>query len=196
MDEVEITELERLFAQLRELIDKGASSASTSPTAEHGRGSTEEDLPDEIRALTASLGTRARRLTGPALALIAHGRRSAHLADQRICPWHVMLAVTERKCVAARVLADAGMLPDLVRQWVDARCASLPLGEQPCEDWLEEIVSEACSHADDLGSPFVGTEHILLAALSTPGPVREALTEKGLTFETALTCLRRLEEGL
>jgi ATP-dependent Clp protease ATP-binding subunit ClpA len=46
-----------------------------------------------------------------------------------------------------------------------------------------QVVTEARAHATRLGQPPVGTQHLLLALLTVPGPVAEALTARGLTAD-------------
>jgi ATP-dependent Clp protease ATP-binding subunit ClpA len=108
---------------------------------------------------------------------------------------HVAAALfTEPEGVAAKAFAAAGLSPEQVYAALGTGPAAPVPGSEPLrlkgalraltfDEAAKAALNGSLKSALRLGHNYIGTEHLLLGALSAGGPVTEALTGLGLTPE-------------
>lgn len=114
------------------------------------------------------LGTRRRgeqpfdRFTGRAKNAMALADAEAGETERPITPVHLLLGLAmEGQGMAAQVLTEAGIDPDTIRKVIETLPREGTPGRPSAE--LKRAVELAFKAATELGHPYVGTEHLLLA---------------------------------
>ena len=105
---------------------------------------------------------------------------------------------SEPEGLAGMALAELGGSLDTVRQAVEAR---MPAGDTEIQGHIpfgaqgKSVLKQAVKEALDLDHNYVGTEHLLLALLSTEGLARQILGNLGISYDAARDLLvERLAE--
>jgi ATP-dependent Clp protease ATP-binding subunit ClpA len=141
----------------------GAESAPRTQQRRHGRG----------------WGIRFTRVARTMIT--AAGDEARALGHDRIGTEHLLLgAFAVEEAGARRVLAEAGIEPDRLR---DAVAAAVGEGGEPRRRRLpftraaKRVLEEALREATQLGSRYIGSEHLLLGVLGAEGSGGRAVLE-------------------
>ncbi len=122
--------------------------------------------------------------------VLARARAEAGRLNEAVAPEHILLGlIADRESLAMQMLHELRVSPELLRERLALR---LPRPEpaprrrgQEFSGAGKRVLERAMTAARALHHDYIGTEHILLGILAGEGPAVAALTELGVTEETA-----------
>ncbi|GAA1832820.1 hypothetical protein GCM10009682_59120 [Luedemannella flava] len=152
-----------------------------------------QPAPDPFRRAT----DRARA------AAFAAARHAISLGHRQTTPEHLLLGIISAdESIAVMVLAALGIPPSALRERIEAGLAGRQDGatkHPPKSDDYTEVLWRARRRADQFGSEYVSTDHLLVALGEGEGAVRDALVALGATPDRvaaeAWRMLRRYTHG-
>ena len=128
-----------------------------------------------------------QRFTDRARRVVREAQNAAvELGHDHLGTEHLLLGILDSpRCLAARVLADAGFGRAQVMAAIGATETRLPGGRRrhlPFTPRAKAAMERALANALRLGHNYIGTEHILLGLFDDPeGYAAKAMTDAGLT---------------
>lgn len=141
-----------------------------------------------IPVLAGNVTDRTRKVLG-----IAHDF-AAHLGHEAVLPEHIAIGLLrEGEGVAVAALLNRNVPIDTLERELEAQLSpSGSLGEEARElSWAPastRVLEQAGVESRDLGHPYMGTEHLLLALLRDPaGAPARVLARYGLGLDDART---------
>jgi ATP-dependent Clp protease ATP-binding subunit ClpA len=140
------------------------------------------ELSIEAAKRTARLSELSRRVLNAAEQL------AAQQEDQPAGLDHLLLVLAgEKRSPVSRILRDSG----LNRETLQARLGQFKV-EDPLnpQDLLEDVIDHAVDRADQLGTHYTGTDHILLALAENPHGAR-LLQQAGVNREQLIAAIYR-----
>ncbi len=143
-------------------------------------GMTELSL--EAAKRTARLSELSRRVLNAAEQLAAQQDNQLTGLD------HLLLVLAgEKRSPVSRILRDSGLDRETLQAQLGHFSAEEPLNPQ---DLLEDVIDHAVDRADQLGTHYTGTDHILLALAENPYGAR-LLQQAGVNREQLITAIYR-----
>ncbi|MCB9506401.1 MAG: ATP-dependent chaperone ClpB [Myxococcales bacterium] len=128
-------------------------------------------------------------------ALLSASNDAQQRGNPQLTPTHVLAAIVgQPDGIVPALLRRIGARPDDVARDLDGALGRLPQvqggnGPTLARD-LGAMLDRAQREADTMGDAYVSTEHLLLAALDTPGDAAKALTSAGVSRAAALAALK------
>lgn len=144
-----------------------------------------------------------RRLSTEARAVVDLSNQIAREHElEYVSTEHILLAIVRNgSCVAARVLRSLGVDEQAARDAVDdlvqrSKEDTWVFGRLPGTPHYRDLIERAMSIAEQLESPQIGSEHLLLALYQhDTSTARRALLSLGVTHERCRDEVLRLTAG-
>jgi ATP-dependent Clp protease ATP-binding subunit ClpB len=132
-------------------------------------------------------------------ALFAARELAVSLKHTELLPEHLFVAMLDQpEGVLRSIVAAAGADASALRTELERRLASLAsyagaAGQEPgMSKALQELLKEAVKEAEKLKDEYISAEHFLLASLRIDRHVQPIYAKLGLTYESALSALRKV----
>lgn len=125
---------------------------------------------------------------------------AARFGGRLVGPEHLLLGLLrDRDFIAYRILEQAGIAPETLRDEVERRCSRLAdvgSDEMQLTPRAARVVDLAFEEARRLTGNYIGTEHLLVGLLrEEDSAAARAMVEQGATLDDVRRILDRMQEG-